>query len=250
MYGKCVQSVGTPKYSNPIWGSFITAYCRSMVQQFIHASPLCPERCGEDIFMIATDSVCTTTDREDIEDNKELGGWSKEVHNDGIFIIQPGLYYTSTEEHSKPKTRGVPRRAIEDLQETFAESFDRMVDSHDIRDGDVRVPQTIFVGIRLALHRRDMRLLGQWIQFTDPDTGETGKVISFDWRTKRKDKVRDVRGNRPYILTDAPDGDRDRCTVPYDKSIGGLVLREELRVQLEDQPDWADMAESEVLHGQ
>lgn len=242
LYGKTAQSVGYPKYSNPIWASFITAFCRAMIQRFIHSSEWCRERgwCGRDVQMIATDSVCTTTRRTDITPSKALGGWSVETHSEGIFFVQPGVYFGSS---GKPaKTRGVPRDAMETMRPDFESAFAAMVSTRDFRDGDVRVPQRMFVGIRYALHRRNTKLLGQWIEFTDPDTGKSGKKISFEWLSKRSayPVLSPVPGIQPYILTFPHDGDASVCTVPYSKDIGGIQAAETVRLLFEAQPDWAD----------
>lgn len=245
LYGKQVQSVGSPKYSNPIWGSYITAYCRSMIQGFIHTSEFCtdPHRwCGKDVLMIATDSVCTFNPRPDIVESSELGGWSVELHPRGMFIVQPGLYFGSS---SKPaKTRGVPRSVIESYERTFRDSFAKMADTHKLTDGDVDVPQRLFCGIRYALHRRNLRLLGQWIEFVDPETGRTGKTIRFDWSSKRHPYMAlPPNGFHSYIETYPQEGDSTVDSVPYSKDIGGLLLRNSLRGLYDGQPDWIPQIE-------
>jgi hypothetical protein len=241
LYGKCVQSVGSPKYANPIWGSFITAWCRSMIQDFIHGSEWCKQDsmwCGKDVLMIATDSVCTFNERLDISPSKDLGGWSVETHPRGMFLVQPGLYFGTSGKASK--TRGVPRSVIETREQDFRDAFDRMVESRHLADGDIVVDQRMFVGIRYALHRHNLKLLGQWIEFTDPETGRTGKTIRFDWRSKRAPwpVLNPMPGAHDYIETFPQDGSVDTETLPYSKDIGGLVLRDSLRKLFEDQPDW------------
>lgn len=246
LYGKQVQSVGNPRYANPIWGSFITAYCRAMIQDFIHASEWCqdPDRtCGLDVLMIATDSVCTWNERTDVVESGDLGGWSRETHPRGMFIVQPGLYFGSS---SKPaKTRGVPRSVIESYLPTFQSAFNDMVSSHRLNAGDVDVPQRMFVGIRYALHRRNLKLLGQWIEFVDPESGRTGKRISFDWSTKRLPypALDPLPGLRSWIETLPQSGSVDVETLPYSRDIGGLLRREEFRLAFADAPDWADALE-------
>lgn len=246
LFGKSVQSVGSPKYSNPIWGSFITAYCRMMIQDFQHSSEWCTDmnrQCGRDIVMIATDSVCTFNPRDDIEISSQLGGWSCETHERGMFLVQPGLYFGSS---GQPiKTRGVPRNIIAEKERDFRDAFDRMAESHRLAAGDVRVPQRMFVGIRYALHRHNLKLLGQWIEFVDSETGEEGKVIRFDWSSKRARHpvLEPLPGVHDYIETYPQEGSMDVCTLPYSKDIGGLRVREDLRLAFADQPDWAGAIE-------
>lgn len=242
LYGKTVQSIGSPKYSNPIWGSFITATCRAMIQDFIHSSEWCtdPKKwCGNDVVMVATDSVATWNPRTDIPLSKDLGGWSKEEHPGGMFIVQPGVYFGTS---GKPiKTRGVPRSVLETMEETFRSAFDRMVREKNIRAGDVNVPQRLFAGIRYTLHRHNQKLLGQWIEFKDKESGKTGKTISFDWSSKRAPwpALDPLAGAHSYIQTFPPQGSVDVETVPYSKNIGGLLTRDDERLVYEDQPDWS-----------
>jgi hypothetical protein len=237
-YGKMVQSIGFPKYANPVWGSFITAFCRGMVQGFIHASPWCGRgMCGRDILAVATDSVSTWTDRQDLRESKRLGGWSREVHPDGVFQVQPGLYFGSS---GKPvKTRGVPRSVVTTMREEFESKFARMCETGTLNDGDVRVEQDLFVGIKYALHRKNLKLLGQWVRFEDED-GKGGKLIKFDWTTKRKPLpvIGPTVGGNSYIETFPYDGDTNVSTVPYSKDIGGLVARGMIREWFEAQPEW------------
>lgn len=241
LYGKSVQSIGFPKYSNPIWGSFITATCRGMIQNFIHSSEYCtdPKRwCGNDVLMVATDSVATWNPRPDIELSSKLGGWSVEEHPQGMFIVQPGLYFGTS---GKPiKTRGVPRSVLEHMEGDFREAFRRMIEGKNIRLGDVYVPQRLFAGIRYTLHRRNQKLLGQWIEFKDKETGQEGKRISFDWSTKRAKwpALDPLPGVHDYIQTFPQEGSTELETLPYAKNIGGLLARDEERMIYDEQPDW------------
>lgn len=245
VYGICVQSIGKPEYANGIWGSYITAWCRTAVQNFIHSSPSCAGgACGSDVLMVATDSVATWRDRPEIEESKELGGWSREVHPRGMFLIQPGLYFGSSGKHAK--TRGVPLAVIEAKEQEFRDAFDRMVKSRNLEDGDVRVPQRMFVGIRYALHRRNAKLLGQWIELGNEEgtAAKGGKVIRFDWTTKRE--AFPVIGPGPghsYLETFPILGTSEAVSTPYSKDIGGLLEREAERLVISDQPDWVPMVE-------
>jgi hypothetical protein len=238
LYGVTVQSIGSPAYADPIRGSYITSHCRTQIQSLIHSSPCCVEGvCGKDVLMIATDSVATITDRTDIQESKDLGGWSRETHPQGMFLIQPGLYFGSSGKHAK--TRGVPRSAIEAREGEFRAAFTRMCESKRLEDGDVSVPATMFVGIRAAVHRRNMALLGQWIEYAEKEDGSKGKVIRFDWTTKRVAfPVLAPTDNRSYLQTFPKIGNRELETVPYSKDIGGLLAREGERALLEASPDW------------
>lgn len=251
LYGICVQSIGRPEYANSIWGSYLTAFCRTICQEFLHSSEACAGGiCGHDVLMIATDSLATITDRQDLTPSKELGGWSVETHPLGMFLIQPGLYFGSS--GKRAKTRGVPLAVITEKEGEFRAAFDKMVQSKRLEDGDVEVPQRMFVGIRYAIHRRNLKLMGQWISFGDTEEGEAkdgkprknGKTIRFDWTTKRVAfPVAEPNAFHSYLETYPKLGTADDCTTPYSKDIGGLLQREELRLMMADQPEWAPMIE-------
>jgi hypothetical protein len=244
VYGISVQSIGKPEYANPVWGSFITAHCRTKIQGFIHSSPLCRVgQCGKDILMVATDSLATWSRREDLEESKTLGGWSVEHHPKGMFLIQPGLYFGSSGKAAK--TRGVPLAVITEKESEFRSAFDRMVTSRQLEDGDVSVPQRMFVGIRLAIQRRNTKLLGQWIGFGEEDgQPDKGKTIRFDWTTKRMAyPVLEPNATRSYVETFPIVGSVDEVTTPYSKDIGGLRARELERIQMEALPDYEPIVE-------
>lgn len=238
LYGKMVQSIGFPKYSNSIWGSFITAFPRMKIQEFIHGSNSCRRReCGKDIVMVATDSVATISHRSDIKDSDKLGGWSREHHPTGMFVVQPGVYFGSS---GKPtKTRGFTRTVVDTYEPEFRAVFNEMVESGELERGQVALPINLFVGIRYALQRRNTSLLGQWITYGG--VGKTGKILSFDWTSKRSPMAVNPTDYRSWIQTLPLEGAPDISTVPYSKNIGGLLDAAEDRLAFADLPDWSPM---------
>lgn len=247
LYGKTCQSIGFPKYANAIWASFITAYPRMMINNLIHSSPLCVRAranktagCGRDIIMVATDSVATLMDRQgDIEVSEALGAWSTEIHPDGMFLVQPGVYFGTS---GKPtKTRGFTRTVVDTYEEEFRLAFQSMVETGDLNRGSVALPMQVFVGIRYALQRRDTRLLGQWLEFGSGEVA--GKVLSFDWTSKRLPMTLNPTVERPWLLTMPYEGSEDTETVPYSKAIGGLMEAEADRLAFADLPDWHPMGD-------
>ncbi len=238
LYGKTVQSIGKPRYANPIWGSFITAYTRMMINNFIHSGVSCRTGtyCGSEILMVATDSVATTGLRrakEYTEYERELGGWSKELHPKGMFLVQPGLYFGTSGKEAK--TRGLPKSVATEYEEDFRRAYQRMVERDDVSAGIVVIPQTLFVGIRYAIHRKNLKLLGQWIPLGE--LGHEGKVVSFDWKGKRA-KTADNEGSFLHLFpyTGAP----DIVSLPYSKDIGGLLAKDAERLLQDGQPDWVE----------
>ena len=255
VYGKMAQSIGDPKYSNPVWASFITAFTRTQIMEVIHTMPACQAGwCGKDVYMIATDAFFTRDydpQTWQIETGSGLGEWDRSVFGSGLFIIQPGLYFDPDSREAKFKTRGVPRRMVVEHKDRFLAAYAAMRRTRRVSDGDVLLPMTLFIGIRQALHRNSLKLLGQFVPYKDPISGEIGRRTSFDWSTKRRpEPLPDMLdygtgGQSPHITTlpyfgtenEKPNG-RPVQTIPYSKDIGGLRKRELLRLMFADQPDW------------
>lgn len=243
IYGKTAQSVGFPKYSNPIYASFLTAKCRTQVQWFIHSNPACRKgkTCGSDVVMIATDSVASLHKRADLKPRKvkKLGGWDVEEHSEGMFIVQSGLYFSGS---GASKTRGIPKAVLEDsMRGKFEDAFRRFLESGHINECVVRVPTRTFFGLKIVAARRNWKLLGQW--------HDEYREIGFSWATKRMKAGRLSDKGVAYNFLPEPDirnvfldlypipGDGSE-TIPYSKNIGGLALAEHIDT-MEDQPDWA-----------
>lgn len=231
LYGKMAQSIGSPKYANPIWASFITAFCRTQIQDAIHSCHAFESKCGRGIWMIATDAIFTSYDLP-IKEGGGLGQFSKEVHPKGIFLVQPGLYFRGN--GGKPKTRGVPQALVIEHEQEFRENFIAMSAAGNMAVGSVRMELRSFVGIRQALHRHNLSILGQWVRTT--------KTISFDWTNKRQPGFAHRDFDNNHINTGPREGRRDLETVPYSKDIGKILELQKLDSM--DQPDWADQISS------
>lgn len=259
LYGKSVQSVGNPRYSNPIWGSYITSICRTMIQDFIHGSKWCsrhpenitlsdPEtarilkkhpswikhiRCGVDILMVATDGVATwNLDRDDIQLGEQLGEWSVETHDSGMFIVQPGVYYRGNQK--PPKARGVSISELAAKEYEFREGFANILRTGRMASGNVNVPDRLFVGIRLALARHNFGALGTF--------EEREKSLSFDWSSKRYPDAPYIADNpigyyetQPWLYFPEK-GEPAAETTPYKKSLG--IIEEIEQMERADGPDW------------
>lgn len=233
LYGKMAQSVGNPKYANPIHASFITAHCRTNIQKLIHSLPECAEgRCGDSVAFVATDAIATIVSNA-ISSSDSLGGWSADEHPDGMFLVQPGLYFGSKGGRSF-KTRGVAVRRIIDKREQFETAFHEIL-AQDL-DEDfswwkkpecvVTVPDKRLIGIRQAVAWKRMDLLGQW-----PDAS---RDIGFYWGGKRARAVKDngLIKTYPYCGEPLP-------THPYTKEMGGFDHTNPEALAAADSPDWA-----------
>lgn len=88
-YGKMAQSVGKPKFSNPIYASRITSVCRRMILDAIATHPTKTD----DLLMVATDSVVFKTPHPSLDiDGNRLGAWDESVHSN-LSLFMPGVYW-------------------------------------------------------------------------------------------------------------------------------------------------------------
>ena len=212
LYGKLAQSVGAAPWANPIYAGLITSLVRArLIDDYT--------RVGNDkCVMLATDGVFYQLDAPDGYDTgTELGQWEEKIHDDGCFIIQPGLYFVSSE-MGEPKTRGVPQRAVARMFTNFSDAW--------LREMSVPVPVHTFTGLRLAAARNKLDTAGQWV--------DGYKDVAFDWRTKRvKDRLYYDRGWKTLPI------EGGATTVPYGKMIGKIVTDLEGINEQEDGPDYA-----------
>jgi hypothetical protein len=115
MYGKFAQSVGNPRFANPLWASAITASTRARIATLIGLHP------GgvNDLLMVATDAVFFRSDHPSVAaDSTELGAWSRtERHN--LTLMMPGVYWDDKARTAlvrgdapKLKSRGISAAAL------------------------------------------------------------------------------------------------------------------------------------------
>jgi hypothetical protein len=114
-YGKMAQSVGKPKFSNPIYASRITSVCRSMILDAIATHP------GKtnDLLMVATDSVVFKSPHPNLDiDGNRLGAWDETVHSN-LSLFMPGVYWddgsrakVEAGEAPELKSRGISSRDL------------------------------------------------------------------------------------------------------------------------------------------
>jgi hypothetical protein len=225
-YGKLAQSIGYAPYANPVWAGIITASCRSML---IDAYRMSPDKC----YMLATDGLFMGEQLPNLSISKNLGEWELTTHEDGIFIVQPGVYFAGPE----PKSRGVEVGRITEMRSAFQAQWEKYIKSNGV-DHTVSVEVTNFITAKQALSRNKWRIAGTW--------EKTTRGISFDWSIKRK---RGVAFNRGGILRTVPhDGSSTLQSVPYGRNIGGGIRVEaEERYndpglleanRMSEQPDW------------
>jgi hypothetical protein len=109
-YGKLAQSIGSPKFANPIYASLITCGCRVRILEAIATHPTKTD----DLVMVATDGVYFKKEHPSLElDDNKLGAWTVKKKSN-LLLFMPGLYWDDSArgalETVKLKSRGVPAR--------------------------------------------------------------------------------------------------------------------------------------------
>lgn len=227
VYGKIAQSIGYAPYANPVWAGLITAGCRAML---IDAYSQAPDLC----YMLATDGLFMGKKLQ-LPISTELGEWDETIHPEGIFIVQPGIYFAGDE----PKSRGVEVGRITTMRDTFDTQFRRFVESNGV-DHTISVEVTNFITAKQAIARRKWQLAGIWERTT--------REVSFDWSSKRRSGIAFHRDSG--LRTIPHSGGRNLESLPYSRQIGGgLAIADSERYtnlglieadRIREQPDWVE----------
>ena len=136
--------------------------------------------------MLATDAVYSTRPLP-LDIGNGLGQWEAKIWPD-LFVVQPGVYWSPSEQDKSLKSRGAPRSVIGDAAPRFVKAWDelherlRLAEFRERRLEErlfptVPVAVRVFYGCRLALHRNKPWLAGKW--------EDVERQESFEWRTKR-----------------------------------------------------------------
>ena len=228
IYGKLAQSIGYAPYANPVWAGLITAGCRAQIIEAYSQNPAA-------VYMIATDGIFSG-ERLSLPVSSALGDWEETIHDQGVFIVQPGIYFLPG---GDVKTRGVERGRISNRREDFQDAWNKFLGSNGI-NYTVNVQVDNFITVKQAIARHKWNIAGTW--------EHTTRDISFDWGTKRQRShaIDDGRGIRTFPHS----GSSEIFSYGYDKLIGGesvvsLVSRFRdpgllEKERMEEQPDWVE----------
>lgn len=240
-YGKTAQSLGTAKYANPFYASFITSYCRTQILNAIATHP----KGVNDVLMVATDSVSFKSRHTNLTsiDNEKLGSWSEEP-NENLTLFMPGIYWDDrTREklrngsHPSLKSRGIPARFL--ANKIF--EIDDMFADNDYIFGGYGWPK-IELPIKFSIISPKQALA--WNRWHDCGRIEFDKtrIIDSDPYLKRSGAYMDSdRIIRSYCYPEAPFPE----STPYNKTFGDEQL---LMLQQDMTPDGiVEMLLSEAL---
>jgi hypothetical protein len=231
LYGAQAQRVGAGIYANMVYAGLTTAFTRAKLNDAISCAP-------NSIIMLATDGVYSLEPLP-LPIGDKLGDWELQ-ELDGLFIVQPGLYWCP--EKRKRKSRGLSGRFFE--EEGRTEGFENAwadwlagCNSGLDRVGDglpfpsVSVPVPGFIGLKLAHSRGKASMAGRWVEET--------RSISFDYRNKRAGH----RIENGCIVTAIKPGSPGLVSLPHRDFLaaGGAEPWEAARAMLEEQPDYVDL---------
>jgi hypothetical protein len=221
-YGKTAQSIGSPKYSNPVYASLITAGCRTLILDAIASHP----DGAASVSMVATDGVYFLTRHPSLNlSPTELGAWD-ETFKPGMTQLMPGVYWDDkTREKIKDglapslKSRGVNARdlaqQIAKLDAEFANSHVRLAMGDDFDWPTIQFNVAFLLdSAKLALQR------GKWNTAGRVQHGTTRKISANPISKRIPTAYRDddswggITRTRPY--------ERGTCldTTPYKKTFG------------------------------
>lgn len=223
IYGKFAQSVGQPRWANPIYASLITAGTRVQILDALASHPDGARACS----MIATDSVTFDAPHPYLTISDKLGEWSvKELDN--LCLFMPGMYWddNARERVRTGKSIAFKSRGIrgEDLQHMI-EQIDEAFASWAPELGTIELPRdwpSFDIPVRFALVTCEQALSwGRWEDAGSVIRNGTRHVSANAW-PKRAVLHRDDRGiwSEPWRLWSELD------TRPYDKSFGEEVSAE------------------------
>jgi hypothetical protein len=185
-YGKTAQSIGAPKYANPVYASLITAGCRTLILDAIATHP----QRATGVTMVATDGIYFTSPHPNLPlDKQRLGAWDETV-KPNLTQLMPGVYWDDGTRESiglggtpKLKSRGVNAKdlakQIDNLDFEFALFADKVGKGIEVEWPSITFHVDFLLdSAKLALQR------GKWETAGRVQHGTTRK-ISSDPITKR-----------------------------------------------------------------
>jgi len=236
-YGKCAQSVGQPKFANPIYASLITCSCRTRVLDAIATHP----KKTRDLLMVATDGVYFKTRHLGLEiDPERLGAWSESVLEDGhtseiqnLLLFMPGLYWDDRARRAfakgdvKLKSRGVPGRAMARKILEADQQFEQF--GPHVSDEGNFVPYewpTVEIDIEFSMTTPSQALArGKW-EICGCVTSTSKRTITASPHQKRRgiqERDRGIWFSEPYDESESIE------SMPYEKSFGDESLQAPLQ---------------------
>lgn len=134
LYGKFAQSVGNPKYGNPIYASRITSGCRTRILDAIATHP----KGKSDVLMVATDGVYFRSPHTRLVLSGHLGEWEEGTKRN-LCLFKPGVYWDDSTREAislgkSPvfKARGVSARDFGKVLGQVDDMFAQLQNGHQL----------------------------------------------------------------------------------------------------------------------
>lgn len=229
-YGKFAQSVGDPKFGNPVYASLITAGCRTMILEAIATHP----RGTADVLMVATDGVYFRSPHPGLPLSGDIGEW-EHTSRWYLTLFKPGVYWDAKARDAITrqkapvfKARGVNAREFGKYIFLADMEFNELRKSQQVPQGDewpsvtFPLPFTMITPLQ-ALHRGDWGLAGKVLHDVKVTQSSNPVLKRSRWRWEGDILVSMPPINSPF-----------EASVPYEKRFGM------------DDP-WSD--ESAEIHG-
>jgi len=212
-YGKFAQSIGTPRFANPVYASLITSRCRTMILDAIASHPV-----GADsVLMIATDGIYFCMPHPTLKLSEQLGDWEM-TEKQNLTLMKPGVYWDDKArvaikdgKVAPIKSRGISAASLSANVERIDAEFRTLWQldlSMPVPTLSIDVPFTI-VSPKLALARNKWNTCGK-VSYND------SRKDSATFEPKRQNPY--ISG--PYIRSEPMSVPWGTISVPYAKSFG------------------------------
>lgn len=223
-YGKMAQSVGTPKFANPIYASLITSHARTQILNAIASHPTK----ASSLVMVATDGIYFREPHPTLDIHPErLGAWdAKEKQN--LTLFMPGVYWddTSRARIAAGQTPALKSRGInaKDLTSNIARIDGTFHQDEWWKCGewpqfDITLGFNM-VSAKLAITRGAWNTAGQIAWRNDQPHSPQIRTISSNPDAKRSSQPRYSDHNGDIRLSPYPLATPDGRSVPYDGTFG------------------------------
>jgi hypothetical protein len=201
-YGKTAQSIGNPKFGNPVHASLITSLTRT---ELLHAIATHSDGINA-VVMVATDGIYFTSPHSRLNMGTQLGQWEPKTHSN-LTLLMPGVYWDDSVRTRVGalmlKSRGVSQADIIKVIDTFDNAFDdmRRIKSKDkLSDPDTWPKVSVQVQFSLVSPRQALAR-GKWNECGH--VAPTERVISsLPFSKRRHPTPRTCDKN--YISSHAP----------------------------------------------
>lgn len=222
-YGKTAQSVGAPKFANPIYASLITAGCRTLILKAIATHP----RGSSAVSMVATDGIYFLERHPVLPlSESKLGYWS-ETFRPGMTQLMPGVYWDDETRRRvgagstpKLKSRGVPARdlakQINRLDKLFAQSHFALANGMPYE-----WPTITFTQQFTMLSAKAALAQGKWNEAGRVEHGSTRSISANPISKRQPNPYRDSDWDGIVRTPPYPTGPT-LDTYPYEKLFGYL----------------------------